>query len=236
MHALEGMARCHKVRNEWDSMIKRCEEALVLLPEGKKHGDIGLVEERLLILLADAAEAKGNTKLSREYDDKAKKVWSLKPVSTLLFPEIVACYRREAVELLAAGKAFDAMRTLMHVPQLYLDFLGNSGLSLQNVYMLRPLMAALTVLADAATRSGHAEGLKVAQRYRADVEEMEAILAAYWDGILEETRRELAERRGAAAAVGVAAGVDTPGAGAEEEQGRQTEAAEAKGPATEEGG
>ena len=44
LHALEGMARYHKVRNEWDPMIKRCEEALVLLPEAKKNGDIELME------------------------------------------------------------------------------------------------------------------------------------------------------------------------------------------------
>jgi len=35
----------------------------------------------------------------RYYDDKAKQLWSQNPS---LFMEIVACYRREAVELLAA--------------------------------------------------------------------------------------------------------------------------------------
>lgn len=76
MHALESMARCHKSPNEWDIIIEYCEKAVLLLPEGKKSGNIGLVEERLLILLADGAEAKGNAKLSREYDDKATKLVS----------------------------------------------------------------------------------------------------------------------------------------------------------------
>lgn len=44
LHALEGMALCHKVRNERDPMIKRCKEALVLLPEAKKNGDFELME------------------------------------------------------------------------------------------------------------------------------------------------------------------------------------------------
>jgi hypothetical protein len=37
--------------------------------------------------------------------------------------------------------------------------------------------------------------LLYAEQIRADVEETEAILAGYWEGVLAETRRELQEQR-----------------------------------------
>lgn len=106
---------------------------------------------------------------------------------------------------------YDATLVLKHVPRLYVDFLDGSGIILKYMYMLKPLMAAIKVLVNALTQSGLADGLEAAERYRADVEETEAILAAYSEGVLEETRRELAERRRAAMAAGVAVAVDTAG-------------------------
>ncbi len=50
-----------------------------------------------------------------------------------------------------------------------------------------------------------AENILRAARIQADVEETEAILAAYWEGVLEETRRELDKQRRAAMARVVAA-------------------------------
>ena len=72
---------------------------------------------------------------------------------------------------------------------------------------LKPVVAPLKVLADALVQTGTAANVLEAGRIRAEVQETEAIVVAYWEGILEETRWELAEqRRTAVAAGGAAAG------------------------------
>jgi tetratricopeptide (TPR) repeat protein len=102
--ALNGMARCHQERKDWVALTGCCEEALALIPEAEG----GLVraarrQERLLLCLADAAEAQGDMELARDYDEKAKKLWS-EFRGEGEFAELVACDRREAIELLATGQ------------------------------------------------------------------------------------------------------------------------------------
>ena len=98
MSALHGLARYYKER-------KDCKEALPLFPEAEEGlSVVGCFEERLLLLLADAAEAQGDMGLARRYDEKAKCLRSGSRVKGK-FPGFVACDRREAMELLVAGRA-----------------------------------------------------------------------------------------------------------------------------------
>jgi len=67
-----GMAAYHRMRKDWIKLRECCEEALVILP----HVDDGRLsdqtEEKLLIMLADAAEGEGDMRRAHEYDEKAK--------------------------------------------------------------------------------------------------------------------------------------------------------------------
>jgi hypothetical protein len=73
----------------------------------------------------------------------------------------------------------------------------------------------------------------LAEQIRADVEETEAILNGYWEGILEETRRELAEQRRAAVPVVAGEGRGAPVIGAKSKaQQQKKKAATAEAEAT----
>jgi hypothetical protein len=157
-------------------------------------------------LLADAAEAQGDFRRAYEYGEKARKIWFASG-KTHHFAEIVACYRREATELMKARRPHEAARTLSFVPEMYVAFLEYSGINHLELYMLRDVMAAVQVLAEALVLTGVPHNNYHAGRMRGDVEETEAILSAYWEGVLEETRRELGEQRAAAAAAMVAEAV-----------------------------
>ena len=76
---------------------------------------------------------------------------------------------------------------------------SHSGINMMELHGLKPLMAALKVLARAQLQTKIALLVDQAMRIKADVEETEAILAGYWNGVLEETRWELGERRQVAA-------------------------------------
>jgi len=192
--ALHGMARYHQERREWAALTECCKEALTLYPEVK--GDfvrVGCFEERLLLFLADAAEAQGDMGLAREYDDKAKKLLS-EFRGEAEFAELVACDRREAIALLAIGRAEEAVQTLKDAPKPYKNVLI-LGINLSDLCMLQPILAALKVFVNALMQTGSTTAFSYAQLVQADVEETEAILAGYWEGTLEETRRELRERQ-----------------------------------------
>ena len=66
-------------------------------------------------------------------------------------------------------------------------------------HAFEPIMAALKVLTDAMVQTGDADYAFQAEEIRAEVEETEAIISAYWEGVLEEGRRELREQRREAA-------------------------------------
>jgi hypothetical protein len=72
-------------------------------------------------------------------------------------------------------------------------------------HLLKLAMDALKVLAEAWVQVGGAMEAFYTRAIRADVEETEAILAAYWEGVLEETRWELGEQRRRVAAVAAVA-------------------------------
>lgn len=76
MTALHGMARYHKERKDWVALIVCCEEGLRSLPEatgGLNPADC--METRLLLLLADVAEARGGVEVARKHDGKAKRLF-----------------------------------------------------------------------------------------------------------------------------------------------------------------
>jgi len=106
-------------------------------------------------MLADAAEGQGDMRRAHEYDEKAKKGW-LQTGKTHHFPELVASHRRDALELLKAGRAYEAACTLKYVPDLYVNSLKR-GINFTDIETLESLLAALEVLAAALGRYGRSE-------------------------------------------------------------------------------
>jgi len=123
------------------------------------------------------------------------------------------------MQLLTAGRPHDAIRTLNDKLIASVQMIKYWGISLQEMSMLSPVMAAVKVLSNALVRTGRVADFILGGRIRADAEKTESIISAYWEGALEETRWELGERRRAAAAAGAAAVVEA--GGREREQGRQ---------------
>ena len=109
--------------------------------------------------------------------------------------------------LLAMGKPHGAIRILDSYLQVYIVSLDVSGTNPASSFQ-EPLVAAIKVLADAYVRTGIQHNLFEAGRIRAEMEETEAILAGYWEGVLVETPWEPQEQRRAAAAAGAAAAVE----------------------------
>ena len=112
-----------------------------------------------------------------------------------MFLELEACNRRIALKHLAVGE-----QVLEILPAKYLTLIKPTGINLAQVGMLTPTMAALKVLVEALRQTRDIKNMGKAARLQADVEETEAILAGYYEGVLEETRWELGEQRRAAAA------------------------------------
>ena len=92
------------------------------------------------------------------------------------------------------GRAEEAVETLEDAQSLYRSMLL-PGINFTTLNWLRSAMAALKVFIDALVQTGQSCHIHDAKRIHADVEETEAILAGYWEGVLEETRRELREQQ-----------------------------------------
>jgi tetratricopeptide (TPR) repeat protein len=72
--ALQGLALYHKERKDWPAVIECCKQAFLLFPEAEEElRRMGRFEERLLLLLADAAEAQGDMGLARRYGRRQKR-------------------------------------------------------------------------------------------------------------------------------------------------------------------
>ena len=133
-------------------MGKCCEQALPILPEAEEGLVIDHAEGRLLLLLTDTFEGQESMKRAHEYDEKARKVlfagrW------TEISVDFAACRRREALQLLGAGRTVQAINILGMVTELC-EFQLDSWISLMQLHVLEPMLAALKVLADALGRSG----------------------------------------------------------------------------------
>ena len=200
MFALFGLARYHRERKDWGSLIECCNEALTLRRQVREH--IGQTGEKLLLLLADAAEAQGYMSRAYKYDELAEETFLNSGVKGFYFSQLVTSYRRSALKHMAAGKPQNAVQILTEVPKGYVKMLQYSGIPLMELDRLNPTMAALNVLADALVQTGDA---LYAGRIRADVAETEAIMASNWEGVREEIRRELREQQQVAADAALAA-------------------------------
>jgi len=197
--ALKGMAHSYKERKKWKQMMQCCEEALTFIPKANENCAPNQIEERMLILLADAAEGLGDMKRAQEFNEKARKTFRASGL-TKSSTNLMSCKRREAIRLLAAEKPLDAALALARAPEMYANRLHYTGINLMDLHdVLQPIMAALKVQADAMVQVGIPKYVAQGELIRADVEETEAILAGYWEGVLEETRWELAEQRRVAA-------------------------------------
>lgn len=113
--ALYCMAHCYKERKSWVEMTECCEEALALLPEVAVGILNDHMKERLLFLLADAAEGRGDLSRALEYDEEAKNCW-VEGGKTAIVPGLVACDRRAAVQFLKAGMPGEAVRAVTNFP------------------------------------------------------------------------------------------------------------------------
>jgi hypothetical protein len=184
------------MRKDWVNLRECCEEALVLFPQVEEDCVGELAEAKVLIMLADAAEGQGDMGRAHEYDEKAKKGWR-KYGEMVYIPQLTACHRRDAIEFPKAGRAYEAGCALKYVPDIYVNWLER-GINFTEIVYLETLLAALKVLADALEQTGNPQYVFNGGQIRADVEETEAVLAGYWEGVLEETRWELAEQRRAA--------------------------------------
>jgi hypothetical protein len=120
------------------------------------------------------------------------KAWSEKGGKKVMFPELSACYRREAIRMLAAGRLRAALSVLVQCPTLYKACIDKSGIIFFLWNALRTVMAALKVMVAALKQSG---SMHEATQIQEDVEETDAILSGYWEGVLEETRWELREQQ-----------------------------------------
>lgn len=165
---------------------------------------------------------------AHEYDDKAKKLWiDNNKGHNICNIEFVPCYRREAITLLAAGRPRDAVQVLAYCEKSYIVHFTYANGNLTASHFLSALTAALKVLADALEQTAPAhnrsrwftffrappsQDLIRAGRIRTDVEETEAIVAAYREGVLDETRRELRDQQQAVATAAAASGA--PGSAA----------------------
>ena len=107
--------------------------------------------------------------------------------------------RRKAIEFLAAGKPYEATQVLSMIPLVFANTVSAVGtFNIMIFPAFEPIMAVLT---DAMVQTGDADYAFQAEEIRTEVEETEAIVSAYWEGVLEGTRRELRERRRDAAAL-----------------------------------
>ena len=89
-------------------MIECCENALKCLSEF--DGDIGKREMLLLLLMADAFERQGDMMRAREYDEKSKEIWMDQSGYAQGSAVHLSSSRREAIELLKAGKALEGRK------------------------------------------------------------------------------------------------------------------------------
>lgn len=148
-----GMAYYHKEHQDWVSCMECTEEALTLLPEARKKTPFRDAEVRLLILLADVAEGQGDMARALEIDQKALAAYNEIPNRIFMF-EFVDALRREALKKLRAGKPEEAIRHLSPVPRRYLELLEYSGINMSQLFVLKPVMAAMKVLAAAMLKRG----------------------------------------------------------------------------------
>lgn len=103
VNILGGMGYYHLERKGCANSIKLCEETLILLPEARKEIPMRESEAQLLLMLVDAAEGQGDMKRALEYDEKAVEANRTHNDGRYL-GELVTSLRREAVELLGAGR------------------------------------------------------------------------------------------------------------------------------------
>jgi len=179
-------------------------EIVPVLPQAETALPQTQCQARLQVLLADAEEGRDDLRRAREHDEKARNIW-LGSGQDEFSVELVPYFRRKAIERLRAGKPHEAFELLKHVPILYKHTFEYSGMNLMTYHCLKPLLATLKVMANAMVDTRVGENVLLALAIQAEFRETEAIISSYWEGVLEETRRELGEqRRGAAAAAGAA--------------------------------
>jgi hypothetical protein len=183
--ALQGLARIYKERKDWPNVFKYCAEIVRVLPQAPTSLPQAQCQAKLQLLLADAEEGRGNLRRAREHDEEAKRRWR-ESGQDILSVEMVAYFRRKAIERLRAGNHLEAFDLLKHVPLIYKHTFEFSGVNFMTYHCLRPIMAALEVLASTLEDTRVGENVLFAlaiQRRR----------RLFWQGIGKGSRK----RRGA---------------------------------------
>jgi len=194
------MANYYHTRKNWANTIKFCEEPLRLIAEAKEKIASEHTEMTILLMLADAAESQGNMSRAFEYDERVKKLWFADDKGEHEAADLVPCHRRDELQHLAARKPSEAKKLLEGLAYSYINFMQERGFNLLNIDTLQPVLAALKVLAAALAQTGISDHIHLARQIVADVEETEAIVSGYWEGVLKMTRLELGELRKTTAA------------------------------------
>jgi len=158
-------------------------------------------------------EGQGEWARARQYDKKALAMWEHTEVHGRSWGTVVNARRREGVQLIREVNHAAARRKLAFVERYYADAIEQAGINFNHLINLSAAMATLKVWAEACLLAAPADDDVIAHVNiaLADVAEMEVILAAYWEGLLEETRREVREQWAEAAAAAASGAVMAEG-------------------------
>jgi tetratricopeptide (TPR) repeat protein len=222
---LQGLVRLYWKGKDWPKLREYTEKALEIFPRHDKSllGDGRFFEAQLYLLLGNAAEGEGDDALAKEYDDKAFALWkaeggnySHEDYDCTFVEGIAFGGRRKALEALKQGDPAAAVKILQNAVQCYVLAIEPNGLDFVGKEMsVLPLLDAMRVFCTALLMTGERDNILFGRAVLADVQETEAIWEGYEQGVLEETRRELAEKRAAAAAAASAAAAAMQGGGGE---------------------
>lgn len=121
--------------------------------------------------------------------------------------------RSEGLELIREGDPAAARKKLAFVESYYANAIEKAAMNFNHLTNLLAAMATLKVWAEACLLAapGDEDTIVRVDMALADVAQTEAIWAAYWEGVLEETRRQVGEQRAEAAAAAASAAVMAEG-------------------------
>ena len=144
-----------------------------------------------LVQLGDALEGHGEWARARQCDKQALIFWKSQPNKGLSMS--VRC--RDCLALIRKGKFLDACRRMQGAVFFYINNM-DPGLNFTQLDQVLSAMVTIKVWAEACFLVPSTEIIKDARKVLADVAETEAIMEAYRETTLVETRREAREARG----------------------------------------
>lgn len=191
---LQGLGRISIQRREWSKSVQYLEEGLALLleepePHCGPHANLRFQLE-FLGFLGNVLEGQGEWARARQHDKQALDISSQPPLDNS-YSEIMGALRREAIEFIREGRPELAITSnLQKATYYYTTNLELYGINPLQDSVLQPLMAALKVWVEGCFLAANVDCVARATDILADMEETEALIGAYHEAALEETRRE----------------------------------------------